>query len=479
MAPRRVILQHGSTNPCDLVVYAHIDPRAIQKQVSETTRAAAVVEFWGEGTAAYRPVLGEHGGWGGYLRALSAKMGHEFRRTCLTTWSAGSQVAKDAASSAVTPDAMVLLDGLYAAKPAGAKPGDGKVVWDPGLTALAAYAVQAARGQKTMVILHSRIATPYGSSKECAEAIQGVVERELRSSMESAAVTTLGRTPVEVLRAGSLHILEFAGRDAAEHIAQAHLYDEAWREWVSWLVEPNPPPPAAPTWAEETVGTLALRVALEELAAGVREDPPGSNKVKPAYWAGCSRADAKTGRETLLKLTVGPWCAASFQWCAYEAARRAGIFAPGDFLAGPIPHGRRVSVIELQHDFRRAGMFHDAEEARGGAYEPAPGDAVFLSRANSGSDSGEQDWVGHVTRYIRRVDGEQYEAVGGNEADGWRRTVRKFRAPGLRGFGSYPRLNAAPRPASNTLPAAIDGTIAAAIDRQYREWVAGARGVDV
>jgi hypothetical protein len=483
MPPRRVILQPGRPD-CDLVVYAHIDPNAIRDTVAAATTDAAVVEFWGEGTSAYRQVLAAHGGtWGGYLGSLEAKLGKTFRRTCLTTWSAGSQVAKDAAASPTTPDAIVMLDGLYGSKPPGAQPGDGKVVMDAGLAALAAYAVEAARGRKTLVILHSRIRTPYGSSKECAEAIQAAVERELRGPLPERA-TAFGRTPVQALSIGNLHILEYAGADAKEHIEQAHLYDEAWREWVPWLVKDDAPTPAevppseSMGWpAAATVGSLALQIALEELDAGVQESPPGSNKVKPAYWAGCTRVNPKTGREELLKVTVGPWCAVSFQWCSYEAARRLGLFCPPDFTRGPVPHGKRVSVIETQHDFTRQGLFHAAAKVRAGEYEPAPGDAVFLDRAGSGSDTGVQDWIGHLARYIRRVDSHSYEAIGGNEKDGWRKTIRRFDGVELRGFGAFPRpsLPAVVNPPS--LPAHIDPNIAMAIDRQCREWLDANKGV--
>ena len=58
-------------------------------------------------------------------------------------------------------------------KPPGSKPGDGKVAPEPGLTALAAYAAAAARGEGPIcVIFHSNIYTDYASSKECAEAVQ-------------------------------------------------------------------------------------------------------------------------------------------------------------------------------------------------------------------------------------------------------------------------------------------------------------------
>ncbi len=330
---KRTVVQPGEGPTSDLVVYCHIAPALIGPRVREVTKDAVVTELWGAGTSAYKALLPAYGGtWGSYRAGVSAKLGKPLGRSCLTTWSAGSQVAKDVcAAGGLLPDALVMLDGLYAGKPAGAKPGDGKVAADPGLLALCAYALRAARGECVMVVLHSEISTPYASSAECARFLRAYVEAELGVAMTPDATLTaedLDRHAFsEALVLGDLHVVAFPGVGAAEHVREAHLYDECWRRWVPWLgptTEEVPLPAGEPREELPTLGALALRISLAEEAAGVGESPPGSNRVKAAYWAGCSRVVA--GAERPLKMLVGPWCAASFQWATYEAARKGSFW---------------------------------------------------------------------------------------------------------------------------------------------------------
>jgi hypothetical protein len=499
--PPRTILQTGSTPLCDLFAYAHLAaPDDVRQRVAATTKDAVVFELWGNGTSAYRAALPAYGGtWRAYVAGLQAKLGTTFRRTCLTSWSAGSQFVKDALvafakdPAAGRPDAIVMLDGLYGAKPAGSKPGDGQVHVDAALSALADYAVDAARGEgPILVVFHSRIPTPYASSKECAEALQRMVETALGKDMAPDPTLTPadldGHRFAEALSLGNFHLVEFPGTDAKEHMREAHLYDEVWRRWVPWVGEDQAPstarsPVSTGRAPQGTLAELALRIALEEERAGVGEEPPGSNLVKAAYWAGCTRIDPKTGRETLLKMRRSPWCAVGFQWCSYEAARLLG-YAEHEMAAwtvGPVPHGRRVSVAETQHDMTVRGLFRSAKDVRAGRYEPQPGDACFYDREGGG----------HITRFVRRLDAHTYEAVGANEAgdgsdrddrgDRWRTSVRRFDDPRLRGFGAFPAAparapgapEAAAAAAAAPAPPALDGNLLAALDRMYEEWRRG------
>jgi hypothetical protein len=477
--PRRVILQKGTTSPCHLVAYAHIDPSAIKAHVAETTPACAVVEFWGEGTSTYKQVLPTFGGsWARYVESVERAIGKTLDKTCLTSWSAGSQLPKDVcfAGGERLPDAIVMMDGLYGSKPAGSKPGDGKVVMDPELTALADYAVKAARGGCVFVLFHSKIPTPYASSKECAEAIRAYVESALGQTMTPDATLTAADLDnhqfYAALVLGDFHLVEFPGMDAKEHVTEAHLYDEAWHRWVPWLIE-TPVPETIDT--SKTVGELALELSLAEEAARVGETPPGSNKVKAEYWAGCTRL--VNGKETLLKINIGPWCAASFQWASYEAARLLGYMAADveDWTRGPVPHGRRISVIEVQHDMTQRGLFHSKADVLAGAYDPQPGNAVFLNRPGStGSD------FGHLCRFKCRLDAETFATVGGNEAgngsdrddagDRWRVTVRRYDDPRLRGFGAFPDAQAAPA-LTEVERKELSAAVFTELDTAMRDWL--------
>lgn len=238
----QTVLNRGSVGG-DLLVYFHIDPSLLQPMAASFADDALVVELAGNGTSAYRGLVVNSGGWSGYTSALMSKLVHGVQRTAVVSWSAGSQAAAESVMGGATPDVLVMLDGLYAPKQAGSKPGDGRVQWTPELEAVAKYATRAARGEKTCVILHSRIPTPYASSKECAEAVQAAVEKVLGMKMQPAIDVTPtqldGHTPAQTLVLGNLRILEFPGANGAEHITQAHLWDEVCKLWVPWLFTPT------------------------------------------------------------------------------------------------------------------------------------------------------------------------------------------------------------------------------------------------
>lgn len=255
---KRTILQPGASCS-DLIVYAHIDGDILRPVVPAVTGDAFMTIFAGAGTSTYRGIVEKAGGWRGFVADAEEQLGHSVTRTCLITWSAGSQVALEACASEDPPDAVVMLDGLYAGKPKGAKVGDGLVVPSPGLEAVVAYALRAARRERTgrgveraMVIFHSRIATTYASSKECAEYVQARVEAELGPMAPATDVSPAmldGHFFVEALALGNLRIVEFAGATAGEHVREAHLWDEAATLWVPWVSSPNTcDPTLSPGW---------------------------------------------------------------------------------------------------------------------------------------------------------------------------------------------------------------------------------------
>ena len=256
---RKTILQPGATCS-DLIVYAHIDGDVLRPVVPAITDDAFVTLFAGTGTSAYKGIVANAGGWGGFVQGLEAELGHTVLRTLLITWSAGSQVAMEACASEAPPDAVVMLDGLYASKPPKSAMGDGQVINSPGLNAVVSYAIRAAKreptanGERVMVIFHSRIPTTYASSKECAEFVQQRVEEAMGEKMLPATDVTAdtldGHFFTEALAIGNLRIVEFAGANAGEHIREAHLWDEAIKLWVPWVTGRTVcDPDTGPRWA--------------------------------------------------------------------------------------------------------------------------------------------------------------------------------------------------------------------------------------
>ena len=241
----RTIVQSG--NDCsDLVVYVHMDAGYISRRAQSLTNDAFVVEHRAGMNSAYRGLVADLGGWVGYVADVADQVGHGFRRTCLISWSAGSQAVLEAAASADPPDCTIMLDGLYADEdPA---PGPRAVVWSEGLKAVRDHAERAARGEvtargvpRTLVIFHSAIPTSYASSGECARAVQAWVEERLGLPMHPAEDVRPelldGHGFTSALALGNLRIVAFPGATAKEHVEEAHLWDEAAQLFVPWLFD--------------------------------------------------------------------------------------------------------------------------------------------------------------------------------------------------------------------------------------------------
>jgi peptidoglycan hydrolase-like protein with peptidoglycan-binding domain len=284
---RKKLVQRGSGT--DLFAWWHIEPESaeVAAQAKRVTDDTVHVEFWGNGTSVYKPVMSSYGGWKKYVEGIARLVGRDrFDRVCLTTWSAGSQIIKTVCRAAdhAWPDAIVSLDGLYGTKPPGARAGDGDVIFDAELQAVAAYALAAAQGQRIFVLLHSSISTPYGSSGEVAQLLRHFVEKHVGRPMEiDGAVTPedLDRHAFsEALVLGNFHLLEFPGRDAKEHVREAHLFDEVWAKFIPWSKPaggassppPSPPPagdapPASPAPIGASFPTLRLGAKGDDVRA--------------------------------------------------------------------------------------------------------------------------------------------------------------------------------------------------------------------
>lgn len=250
------IIQRGTGD--DLFAYFHIEGSYIRDQAKSATTDTVVSELWGAGTSAYRGVIAGYGGWVKYCADLAKAVGKSrFEHTCVTTWSAGSEVLRTICRGprSAWPDAIVSCDGIYGSKPPGSKAGDGNVLFDAGLEAIAEFAVAAARGERVFVLLHSAIATPYGSSGECAARIRRAVEEAVGEEMvEDTSVSKAdldGHQFSESLALGGFHLLEFPGRDGKEHVREAHLFNEVWQRWIPWATSDGPRTDPAPAPATE------------------------------------------------------------------------------------------------------------------------------------------------------------------------------------------------------------------------------------
>jgi hypothetical protein len=311
---------------------------------------------------------------------------------------------------------LVLLDALHAAL------GPTGLPMAAQLEPFVAYAELARGWRKLFVMGHTDVKTPqtgagaFASTSQCAEALLarvgepdgGLIVRAYDEADDAhqqrehgLALTGWGPSLVQVLGGWLEAWRAFHGAaNGAE--ASADRGPETLKDG-----EP------APAWRDpgRPLGERAVAWSLAELAAGVHEEPPGSNTGPRIveYLAPCERSGRPLG------LTAGAWCAAS----ACAAGR--GALLPGEEL----PHAYRASGLELVADATERGTW------RPKGHVPRVGDLAIYGRGPAGG------WQRHVVRVLE-VDGERWRSIGGNESDRWQVTERRLDDAALLGFIEYP-----------------------------------------
>jgi hypothetical protein len=219
---------------------------------------------------------------------------------------------------------------------------------------------------------------------------------------------------------GNLVLQRWPSSDC-DHAAHVHQQNEVLPEMLRRYVAPrlaelagvddpdtDPTPLTVLPWldASLTLGQRCVLWSQAEMAAGVREDPPGSNRG-PRIDAYLDPPEPVYRRATgeRLRLRGVAWCAAA-AGAAHRACARPGEAYPTV----------RVSGIEMHDDAVEVGAWVSAAEVRAGAYVPAVGD-VWIGARGTG-------WERHVARVVS-FDGGLMPTIGGNEGPGeWRVTPR-------------------------------------------------------
>lgn len=180
------------------------------------------------------------------------------------------------------------------------------------------------------------------------------------------------------------------------------------------------PTPKQPT--SDAMGNSAADWCLRELAAGVKEDPPGSNGSPriAEYFAPARRR----GTEARLGIKAADWCAVA------QCAALAAVTQPGQ----SVPHGYRAAVRELREDAQATGAWVPASELRSSAYRLQRGDLLVWKRGTGG--------LGHVARVDVPPQGQGFTVVtiGANEENAWKRRERRLDERELEGAISYTRF---------------------------------------
>lgn len=178
--------------------------------------------------------------------------------------------------------------------------------------------------------------------------------------------------------------------------------------------------PAGPARVPSDLGLRALDWCRQEIASGVREEPPGSNAgPRIAQYFAPARRRA-TGKP--LGIDKGDWCAVA------QSAALAAVVGPNE----PVPHGYRAAVWELEDDAKESKAWVSADDIRSGKYTLQPGDLVVWTRGQAGSR------LGHVSRVDAPPDSNgEMITIGGNENNAWTRRTRNIKEAEFRGTIKY------------------------------------------
>lgn len=163
-----------------------------------------------------------------------------------------------------------------------------------------------------------------------------------------------------------------------------------------------------------TPGEAALAWSLRERDA-LPGGRPSAARIAEYF------APAERGGK-LLHMTAGNWCAAGACFAL------AQVLGSTDFTR--MPHGYRVSGLELEQDAQQRGTWLDAASARAGR-RPAPGDLAIFNRGQAG------DWTRHVGRVVT-ADEQGFQTLDANgPGAAWALVRRGWDTAPLRGFVVY------------------------------------------
>jgi hypothetical protein len=228
MAPTKDFVRPDGS--VDVVFHFHAGQMSDRELRASGLNAVFVSCGWGVGTAPYANAFVDPSRFEGMTKTVLRRVGARgVHKIALVSWSAGfaaiSKILRVPKYYAMV-DAVVLLDSLHSAYTS-----SGEV--DPKMLApFSRFAIDAAHGERAMVITHSSIVPPgYASSTEATLAVLSAIDVPTADRGEKDVGGETMRLSYRA-DAGNLHVRGYRGQGPRDHFDHLHLVGEVLRNWV-------------------------------------------------------------------------------------------------------------------------------------------------------------------------------------------------------------------------------------------------------
>jgi hypothetical protein len=213
----------------------------IQEHLRHGLDVPLLVCQFGEGSSVYGKPFSDPDRFARFISAVEAELARQYPgskpavvRIDLTSFSAGYGAVREIVKQDRYVELIrriVLCDSLYASwDPATTRPGATSRPADANMEPWRKFITLAARGEKTFVLAHSQVPTPYANTAATA---QWIVDAVSAPRVDVPRNSTPASSAVDfplIYRAdlGRLHVWGYAGEDAQAHLTSVRHLADLW-----------------------------------------------------------------------------------------------------------------------------------------------------------------------------------------------------------------------------------------------------------